>query len=383
MARARRTILFELAIAPWVLSLALASAFGCQAQADEEPTRPASEAPLSTAIRVETAVVNREALEFDTSVTGTVHAFKSSTIAAEVPGRITHRTVELGAEVENGAGLFRLDTQTSRLSLRQSQTSEASAQIDLDLAERELKRAETLLATGDISRSHFEQLEHQRDMAAKRLEQARISRQVAAATLRDGRVRAPFDGTVVRLHAEVGDYVAPGTPLASLADLSRMRFRVGLTASEAIAFEHRPDQQATVRFDALGGRPIEARLHDVASLVDPASGTYTAEFWLDQPEGSPLRQGMVGQLELVQEERSASLSIPRAALVRAEGGFAVWTVEAKDEQFVARLRTIAPGRQTTDRVEVLEGLAQGEMVIVRGQFALREGALVEIDGARE
>ncbi|MEM6294911.1 MAG: efflux RND transporter periplasmic adaptor subunit [Myxococcota bacterium] len=380
MARSSRNTL-KGAAAPWVLSALGALAVGCtaQAQSPEPPTRDEVRAELP-AIRVQVADAEQRSLTIDASASGTLHAFKSATVAAEVAGRVTQRAVERGASVQAKGGLFKIDTRNSQLSLRQAKASEAASAIDLDLAQRELERGKSLLSGQDISRSSFDQLAASRDSARKRMEQAEITRRQAAKSISDARVRAPFDATVVRLHAEVGDYVAPGTPLATVADLSRLRLRVGLTAVEADALEAADRDTVRVTFAALGGTEVDATLHDIDPLIDPVSGTYTAEFWLEQPEGAPLREGMVGQLDLATATDEPELVIPRTSVVRHGAGFAVWVVERGGEhRGTATRKAVTLGRHDATHTIVLTGLSDGDTVVTDGHFALAEGAAVELD----
>lgn len=367
------------AAAPWLLcSLGAA---GCTANATEAPAPATIEAPALPAIRVGVTTVERRALEIDGSASGKLHAFKTATIAAEVPGRVTRRSVERGEAVERRDNLFKIDTRNSQLALQQAQANEAASAIDLDLAQRELDRGQQLLDGQDIAQSSFDQLNHSRDSARKRSELAELNRRVAAKSVADARVRAPFDGTVVRLHAEEGDYVGPGTPLATIADFSKLRLRIGLTASEVLALESRDTQTVDVSFASLGGTSVAATLHDVDPLVDQATGTYAAEFWLEQPDGAPLREGMVGRVVLETSE-DAEVVVPRNSVIRHGAGFAVWVVDRGDgHEGTAERRVVTLGRHDATWTVVLSGLEEGDTVVTSGQFALAEGIAVELDEA--
>lgn len=379
------------AVSPLAPLVALAAALlvaGCDARADdgaEPPTPSPSEASASdAALRIRVGVARAEVAELDLAAmaTGQLHPFKQATVAAEAPGRVLDRSTERGDAVDKGARLFRIDTSKARLAFDQAVASEEASAIDLELADRELERGDMLLEGQDISRSSHDQLLHGSKSARQRQALAEISRKVAARSLADGRVRAPFEGTVVTVHAEVGDYVGPGTPLVTMVDLSRLRLRVGLTAAEARSLSQSGAAESMkVRFDSLGGRTVPATLHDISPLADPRSGTYTAELWVDQPEGAPLREGMVGRLDLAARDTGPRVVIPREAVTRADGGFAVWViVEGEDGARVER-RGITLGRHDRTRTEVLDGIVEGEQVVIDGLFALADGDAVEIDGA--
>ncbi len=358
------------------------AAGGCTANAENSPAPTPDAGDVLPAIRVSVASAEHRALDLDASASGKLHAFKTSTVAAEVPGKVTLRSIERGAKVARRDTLFKIDTHSSQLSLQQARANEAASEIDLELADRELERGEALLAGEDIAASSYDQLEHSRDSAKKRAELAEINRKVAAKSVADARVRAPFDATVVRLHAELGDYVGPGSPLATIADLSKMRLRVGVTTAEADALESREKAPAIVSFPALGGLTLEASLHDIDPLMDPTSGTYTAEFWIDQPKNTPLREGMVGRVRIDTSAEDAGIVVPRTSVVRHGTGFAVWVVErGEGHGGKAQRRAVTLGRHDATHTVVLAGLALGESVVTDGHFALAEGAAVELDEA--
>lgn len=362
------------------LLLGVFASGGCDANADtssEPPPRVAVEPP---ALRVDVVRAGARTLAVDTTATGQLHAFKTATVSAEVAGRVTARMVERGAQLERGSTVFRVDTKASQLRLAQSKANAGASDLDLGIAERELARGKQLREGNDISASAYDQLEHRRDAAKQRRALAEINRKLSARSVADGRVQAPFDGRVVQLHAEVGDYVRPGTPLMTIADLSRMRLRVGVTASEAALLGDRPDSPVSVRFDALGGRDVEATLHDISPLADARSGTYAAEFWLEPVDDVVLRQGMVGRVNLGGERTEVAVAVPRHAVTRNEGAFAVWVVEEGESGDVARRRAVTLGRRDATHTEISSGLQGDERVVVEGSFSLADGAAVEIDG---
>jgi RND family efflux transporter MFP subunit len=139
-----------------------------------------------------------------------------------------------------------------------------------------------------------------------------------------------------------------------------------------------------VSFSELGGLTLEAELRSVSPLVDPRTGTYAAELWLDNPDRQ-LRQGMLGRVELGRAlaNPNAQLTIPRAAVIRREGKFAVWVIAEHGDPARVEARTLLLGRAAGERVIVREGLRAGEQVVVEGVFALREGAAVVIETIEE
>jgi RND family efflux transporter MFP subunit len=181
---------------------------------------------------------------------------------------------------------------------------------------------------------------------------------------------------VEEVQVDVGDHVSPGRPLATMVDLSRARIHAGVTSTEAAGLQ--PGTSAPVVLAELGGTPVEAEIHSIGRIADPASGTYTVELWLDSPDGL-LREGMVAQVRLPVEAGRRNPVVPRAALIRRDAGMAVFVVERSSGEPRAVARPVRIGHSNAEKVELLEGVSVGEEVVIDGLFALRDGAPVVVE----
>jgi RND family efflux transporter MFP subunit len=235
------------------------------------------------------------------------------------------------------------------------------------------------VAKSAISEQRRDDLRHALDAARDAYLQAEVTRDTAARLLEDARIAAPFAGTVDSLLVDIGDFVAPGTPVATLIDLSRARVFAGVTAAQAARLE--PGMRTSVVFAALGGLVQAAELRSVGRVANPRDGTYETELWIDAPDPR-LRDGLVASIELRDVDDSAQPLAPRAALLRRSGRSEVFVIErSRDGEAIARSREVRTGRSSGDRVEILEGLRDGEKVVVEGHFALRDGSRVTLDEA--
>ncbi|MFO7561665.1 MAG: efflux RND transporter periplasmic adaptor subunit [Enhygromyxa sp.] len=350
----------------------------CDRQAPAPAPEPASEKPqpIEARVRVRVEAAKPAPLGDAAELTGIVEPFARVIVAAETAARVTSRAIERGEQVETGALLYTLDGSRARIEYERAQASVQARETDVAQAERERERSATLHQREGISAAAHERSVHARESAAAAEQLARTNKRAAARGLRDAKIRAPFAGTVAEFHAELGDFVRVGSPVATLVDLSRVRLRVGLTAAELELVA--VGDQLEVEFPDLGGRRLSAELHSLSPLSDPKTGTYAAELWLDNPD-QKLRQGMIGRVQLGGRPEHAPLTIPRAAVVRRGSSYTVWVVEELDGQPRVRPRSLTLGRAGAERVAVLDGLAPGERVVTEGMFALREGAAVEID----
>jgi RND family efflux transporter MFP subunit len=354
----------------------LAGCDGPQASAQGAEQPPAKGSPLRTAVRVRVAPVALERIERSGTVSGVVHAFHRATIAAEATGRVMERRVEPGDVVDAGQALIELDATRPRLAVEQAEATLRTREIDLAEARRELERGDRLLGDDAISESRHDARRFAVDRAKSAESLARVALRTAKRNLADATVLAPFAGSVEDVQVDVGDHVSPGRPLATLVDLSRARIHAGVTGTEAAGLE--PGTPALVALEELGGTAVEAEIHSVGRIADPASGTYDVELWLDSPDGL-LREGMVAQVRLPVEAGQRNPVVPRAALVRSETGTAVFVVDRSGGAPRAVARSVRIGRSNGDKVEVLEGVSVGEEVVIDGLFALRDGAPVLVE----
>ena len=149
--------------------------------------------------------------------------------------------------------------------------------------------------------------------------------------------------------------------------------RAGVTASEASRLTGA--KTAELVLDALGGRRLTGRIQSVARLSEPASGTYPVEIWVEDLDGA-LREGMVATVHMPYAAVESPASVPAEAVFRRNGAMHVFVIE--DQR--AHLRPVRTGRTDGSLIEIVDGLATDETVVIDGQFALRDGAPVTIVG---
>lgn len=363
-----------------LLGLAEVAGSGCSDSSAETPTaQPAEAAPVETRHRVRTQLVARTKLDAEELAAGIVRAHHNARVTAETAGRVVRRAVERGAEVAQGDLLLELDATRLEIELRRAEATLRARANDLAHAKREHARGEQLVLEKAISEQHRDDLRHALDRASDEHALAVVARDAARRALADTRIAAPFAGRVDDLFVDIGDYVAPGTPVATVVDLTRARVFAGVTAQEAAALGER--DEAVVRFAALGGQALRGRLASVARVASERDGTYAVEIWIDDAPAA-LRDGMVASVDLPTKESDSLPVVPRSALMRRAGQPEVFVIERSGgSDWVARLREVRTGRTAGEWIEVLDGVSEGDAVVVDGQFALRDGANVVVDQA--
>lgn len=361
-----------------VLALGALSACG----ESTSPTATAEDTPaavpgdltraMSTAVHVRVAKVKTSAISQQTTVSGVLSAFRKATIAAEVGGRVMVRHVEPGDTVRAGQAMITLDNERAKIARDEAAARKQTQQVVLAEARNELKRAENLVQKQFISEDTLETLRFAVQRAQTELNAAQAGLASAERAFKDTVIRAPFHGSAEFVHVQQGDFLNPGAQVATLVDFSRVRVHAGVTAREAAMLQD--SATAQLGLEALGSRTFTGQVHSIARLADPATGTYNVEIWLDN-DTNLLREGMIASVRLPYASEARTLVVPSAAVFRREGTMHVFTVA--DGR--AHLQAVETGRTNGPVVEVVAGLDQGQQVVIEGQFALRDGALVTVD----
>lgn len=344
-------------LAPLVLVLpllGLAGGCGGQDAADEAAAAPPA-SPEERVAQVRTLVLTPRTVVDRASLPAELEPLHRATLAAEVGGRVEAVRADLGQAVASGGLLATIDER----SLAQ-QVAEADAW--LRQAQVQFERAEALFARKAITKAQLLDAVTNRDVVESRLANARLQ-------LDKSRVRAPWAGRIAARHVEIGDFVAPGTPLFELVDSSRLKVRATARSADVPYLEL--GRVVEVRVDSYPGEVFRARVERLGAELDPASRTLLVEAEIPNPEGR-LRPGMLGRLEVPRQELAGALVVPLAAVVDLEEGKAVYVVE--DDRAQRRPVTLGP---VVGEDVVVEGLAAGTRVIIEGQHVVGPGQKVE------
>lgn len=301
---------------------------------------------------------------------GTLVAVRGVTLTAELPGTVREIAFRSGASVRTGEVLVRLDTSTERAQLD-------AAQAELSLAKLSLDRTRTLRESESTSQADL-------DAAAARERQAAAQVAALEATIAKKTIRAPFDGRISIREVELGQVLAPGTPIASLQSVSPIHVDFWLP-QQALADVH-PGQKVLVRTDVFPGAAWDGEVTTVNPEVDVATRNVRVRATLPNPDGR-LRPGMFANVEVLAPKKRDVLVVPATAVLFAPYGDSVFAIEQKKDEAtgkelkVARQKFVRLGARHGDFVSVTSGLEAGETVVSAGAFKLRNGATVAIADA--
>ena len=285
---------------------------------------------------------------------GTLRANESVIVKPEIPGRIIEIGFTDGAHVARGQLLLRLDDLVLAAQVEQ-------ARAELGLARTNFERTEDLAKRNYVSGSA-------RDQAAATLKVQAARLELAQAQMAKTRIVAPFAGVLGLRNVSVGDVVKESAELVMLEDVSSMK--VDLRLPERFLGQLRKGQSIRLRIDAFPGREFIARLDALDVQVDANGRSLLARGVLPNPDAS-LRAGMFAKARILLREKPAAIVVPEEAILPSGGQASVYrVVDGK------AIRTqVETGMRLDGKVEILSGVAGGELVVTAGQLRLRRDAM--------
>jgi HlyD family secretion protein len=374
----------------------------------------ATRAPLVPAVSTRMAPLVRT-LQFSARVATASRVEVGSTLT----GRVSQVAVVEGAQVKSGDMLVRLESDELQAALAQSRAGESQAAARLAglrstgrnavqasvrqaesvlvAAQAELRRTLDLVAQGFVSESRLDEARRAVAVAQAQLEgvlaqraavadsgadvvqaQAQLdlasaARKAAEARLGEAVITAPADARVLSRLVEPGQIVQPGRALLGLALAGPLQLVAQV--DERYLGQLQPGQEASVLADAYPTQRFTARVLSIAPLVDAQRGAIEVKFLVSQPVPAFLREDMTLSVEVETARRERALVLPVDALRGdASNGTSVWRV--RDGRVEAR--PVRLGLRTLESVEVLEGLSEGELVLI-GAAAPAPGRRVRVD----
>ena len=320
---------------------------------------------------VETAVVATREVEFTITAVGSVEAFEVVQVTARVPGAVEVVRFREGTRVREGEALVEIEPERYRLAAAEARAALEKARAALAEAESGLgrRRGANEKTAGLISGEEVEAWQTRVLTARAEVAAREAALQQAERNAGDAVARAPFAGVVQTRDVQTGRYVQPGTLLATLVRRDPLLLRFQVTEPDAA----RLATGQSVRFAVQsGGGERRARVVYVAESADAASRMVAVTAEVQLPDGD-LRPGTFAEVTVPVERSRAAIVVPQTAVRPSERGFLAYVVQGGK----ARERVLTLGMRTLDGlVEVRQGLAVADSLVVRGAEALREGQAV-------
>jgi len=313
------------------------------------PAAPAEDAPAAglATFRVEPAAVPEERL-----LDGTVEAVNQSTVSAQTAGRIDAVNVDVNDRVAAGMVMLRIRSAEQVAGLTQAQAALKEATAREAEAQQRYQRIDDMYHRRVVARATFDEASAARDSAVARLIAARAGLDAAREGVAYTEVRVPYSGVVTQKFVQLGELVAPGTPLLAVASLDALR--VVVEVPQSVVEQVRKVQKAVVYGD---GQRVEATGLTLFPSAQPQTSTFRVRIELPKSVQG-LAPGMFVKVGLVTGAADLLL-VPRAAVVERSEMRAVYVV-APDGR--VSLRQVRLGHVRGDQIEILAGLVAGDTI---------------------
>jgi multidrug efflux pump subunit AcrA (membrane-fusion protein) len=413
-----RLKVLSLAVALLGLLLLATSCGGSKANVRNDNANT-SAAPAAIEVTTAPAIVRDLPRFFE--ATGSLSGDEQTDVTPSIAGKVVLVAVDLGSYVKQGQTIVRLDDVDSKLRVQQAQAQVdqakaaarqaeekvgirpgqsfeinklpevANARVALDLAEKNLRRSEKLIESGDISRSLYDQQKAQRDQLKEQYESAlSLARQNYAAvmtaranvanaesqlnlarrSLSYSNVYSPINGYISDRPADLGEYVSTSTKVATVVKINPLRVRIDIPEQAIPAVS--VGQSVSVTTSAWPDRNFSGRIARISPNVTPTSRTLTVEAEIENSSGL-LKPGQFATVRILQSRAAPATLVPARA-VRTESGVSrVFVI--KDGH--AQERLVQLGQTEGDLVEIKGGVAAGENIATSNIEQLADGMAVK------
>lgn len=326
-----------------------------------------------TAPSARVAVAEEKEVQPLRPIVGRLIEVRKVTAPSEVTGQLIDFPVEEGTPVVGGQTvLAKVDDLWCRLAAERCRAQIAALKAQLEYESAELRRYESLRETDATTESEYESKRSTvADLQAK-LDEAKASLEEETERQRRSRILAPFDGTVVAKHAELGEYVSPGSPIVDV--VSRGQVDALLMVPESVINFLAVDQLLTIRVDPLG-EEVSGKVVSITPYGPSASRTFPVRVRLDDQAGR-LKVGMSVTAMVATAAKRKALVVSRDAVLVRPDGSTVWVAVAGKQAKAIEVQPV-PVRieaRMAHEYAVEPETAQGRSLLVPGVRVVIEGA---------
>lgn len=327
------------------------------------------------AVPVVTVTVTKAPLVRELPLTGTITPRRQARLSSRTSGLLHKLHVDAGDRVEAGQVLAELDPALAQLAVDRVQVEMRQAEVELAEARRLLEEVQDLAKVGGYSKSEAQTRETNVRLRTATLERLDVQLKEQKEILQRHQLIAPYSGVITRKVAEEGEWLQTGVAVVELVETKGVRLDV------QVPQEHHQkisgDTPVAIALDSQPGKSWPGKVTALVPVKDPTSRTFLVRVE-SEAAAAHMAPGMSARAIFSIASGEPRLAVPRDAVVRsADGTTRVWVVVESGGKRVAAPRPVRLRSGLTPLVEVIEGLKEGEEVVVRGNETLREGQEVQ------
>ncbi len=335
------------------LVVMILSSSSCSSDKNGESTHASGGGNVGkAAIPVQTALVERGDISIFLLHTTTIEAAKVVDVVTKVAGHVVKLQTEEGKSVKKGQLLAQLNEAELKIDLIQ-------AKVKMETDRKALERSKNMLEKNLLAKENF-------DTAQMQYESSKAAYAAAKLKVEYTEVRAPISGIVTSRQIELGQRIAANQALFTIADFEPLRARIHVPEKNIMRVF--VGQAARITADAVPGKEFAGKVTMISPVVDPANGTVKVTIDIDGAQNW-LKPGMFASIYITTEKHENTLLIPKKAILLESENEQVYLMQEGRAHKVA----LQVGFSSSDIVEVLQGLEEGQRVVTIGQDGLREG----------
>jgi RND family efflux transporter MFP subunit len=289
------------------------------------------------------------------SFLGTFEAIRQNTIGSDVAGKVIKINVQEGDRVSKGQVIAKLDDEILELQLE-------SASVNVEMNKNDDARNNHLIKQNAISGVQSEKTK-------LALKAAEAQYKLIKKQLKNTSITAPFSGVVTKKMIDLGSVIGAGTPLIELTDISSLKLTISVPERDILKFK--VGQKVTLNADVYGNREFKGTVSSISFKAD-ASHNFKVEITTANSKENPLMAGMYGSVVLSNSKAKNALAISRKALIGSTKKPKVFVVRGGK----AKLVSFTAGAGDSEFIEVVDGLNENDLVVVKGQINLQNNTNV-------
>ncbi len=331
-----------------------------------------SQAPPPTTVKIET--LEQKPIEQTSEFIATVRSLRSTTVQPEVDGLVTRIFVKSGDRVRAGAPLVQINAAKQQATVTSTEANRTGTEADVQYWRQQVKRLESLVGAGAISRQEFDQAQNSLRTAEARLAALNAQVREGQVELQYYRVDAPQGGVIGDIPIRAGDRVTTSTVITTIDDSG------ALEAYIQIPLDRSPDLKLELPVQLLDGDGKVAATNPitfVAPRVDDGTQTVLVKSALRQVPAS-IRVGQFVRARVVWQSKPG-VTIPVTAISRVSGQYFCFVAEPAGNGLVARQRPVQVGELVGNDYVITGGVKAGDKVVVSGIQKIGDGAPVKAE----
>ena len=333
-----------------------------------------AQAPVEVTAVATRDIVNR------LDVTGTVTSPRSAVLSTAVSGLVAELFVDEGQRVDAGEVLLSLDAELAELALQRSNAEVRQREAEVTDTRRRLDEAERVGPERGIPRTQIESLRSEVTIDEAALAAARAAAREQAALVERHRLKAPFTGVISQRFSELGEWVNPGDGLLELVATDNLRF--DFRVSQDYFGELSADTPVRITLDSGPGLVLSGRVEAIVPIKNPGARTFLLRVVANDDalaSSLAITPGMSASASLGLATGRIGTVVPRDSILRfPDGRISAWLIDDSDGVTIVRERTVRIGLEFDGVIEVTDGLAEGDLVVTRGNESLQENQAVNV-----